>query len=222
MTTTTATTTLRPQMDQQGSQGGDQTESKTQAAIEFAQQAERLGQYTPNQESDATGSTQAVGANFVTPQDPVIQTADGGRLPAVPIEEATKLNELRDVLDDRDSSQKEPVETRLREAKDGTIHGLLPKEQELEGEGKSDAPLGDSRAPWRTNPLFPPLPMYGPPTLMRRLHCWAFRVSSGILSFLFLLVIILGAAFTSIPGMVNHLRLRLLFRNPGTSPFSFR
>ena len=70
---------------------GERTKSKTKAAIEFAHQAERLGQYAPSQEDNATGSTQAVEAKFITALDPVIQTADGGRLPAVPVEEAKKL-----------------------------------------------------------------------------------------------------------------------------------
>ncbi|KAF1946214.1 alpha/beta-hydrolase [Clathrospora elynae] len=150
---------VRNDTDEQHHHDGHHNNSKTQAAIDFAQQAERLGQYAANQENDATGSTQAVEAHFVTAQDPVIETADGHRLPAVPIEEATKLNELRDIVDDRDASQKSPVESRLREAKDGTIHGLLPKEGEQKGEGKSDVPLGDSKAPWKTNPLFPPMPL---------------------------------------------------------------
>ncbi|USP76950.1 hypothetical protein yc1106_04224 [Curvularia clavata] len=192
----------------------DDKKSKTQAAVEFAQQAERLGQYTPEQEDETTGSTQAIEAHFVTPQDPVIETAGGHRLPAVPLEEATKLNELRNIIEDGHSTQQPPLSPRLREAKDGTVHGVLPKEVELEGEGKSDVPLGDSKAPWKTNPLFPPLPMYGPPTLLRKCQCWFFRFSSSILSFLFLLVIILGAAFTSLPGMVKHLFLFLTFRNP--------
>ncbi|EUC34300.1 hypothetical protein COCCADRAFT_36058 [Bipolaris zeicola 26-R-13] len=192
----------------------DDNKSKTQAAVEFALQAERLGQYTPEQENETTGSTQAIEAHFVTPQDPVIETADGRRLPAVPLEEATKLNELRDIIEDGHVTQQKPLSPRLREAKDGTVHGLLTKEAEMEGEGKSDVPLGDAKAPWKTNPLFPPLPMYGPPTLLRQCQCWFFRFSSGILSFLFLLVIILGAAFTSLPGMLKHLFLVLTFRDP--------
>ncbi|KAL6711873.1 hypothetical protein ACN47E_002916 [Coniothyrium glycines] len=211
---TTTTTQVKRRIDKQYYQEIDNNISKTQAAIEFAQQAEKLGQYIPRQENETTGSTQAVEAHFITAQDPVIETADGGRLPAVPLEEATKLNELRDILDDQDASQYEPVKANIREAKDGTIHGLLPKEQELKSEGKSDVPLGDSKAPWRTNPLFPPLPMYGPPTPLRKVHVWIFRISSTILSFLFLLVIILGAAFTSLPDMAEHLWLRLTFRNP--------
>jgi pimeloyl-ACP methyl ester carboxylesterase len=192
----------------------DTPTSKTEAAIEFAQQAERLGQYAPHQENDATGSTQAVEAKFITAQDPVVVTADGGRLPAVPLEEATRLNRLRNVVESRNSFPDAPVEPRQRIAKDGTVHGLLTEKEEQKGEGKSDTPLGNSKAPWQTSPLFPPLPMYGPPTLMRKLHCWTFRISSAVLSFLFLLVIILGAAFTSIPGALHNLGLRLTLRNP--------
>jgi len=192
----------------------DTPATKTEAALEFAQQAEKLGQYAPHQESDATGSTQAVEARFVTAQDPVIQTADGGRLPAVPIEEATRLNRLRNVVESRDAFPDAPVGPKTRIAKDGTVHGLLTDEEEEDGQGKSDVPLGDSKAPWQTSPLFPPLPMYGPPTLMRKAQCWTFRISSAILSFLFLLVIILGAAFTSIPGWIHSLGLWLTLRNP--------
>jgi pimeloyl-ACP methyl ester carboxylesterase len=207
-------TSVKHRIEEQLDHGEQKNKSKTQAAVDFAQQAERLGQYTPDQEDEGTGSTQAVEARFITPQDPVIETANGHRLPAVPLEEATKLNELRDIIDDRDPAQKEPLEPRLREAKDGTVHGLLPKEAEMKGEGKSDVALGDAKAPWKTNPLFPPLPMYGPPTLMRKYQCWFFRVSSGVLSFLFLLVIVLGAGFTSLPGMCKHLFLLLTFHDP--------
>lgn len=192
----------------------DAPSSKPQAAIDFAQQAEKLGQYTPQQENDSTGSTQAVEAKFITAQDPVIETADGGRLPAVPLPEATKLNKLRNIVENRNAFPDEPVGPKTRIAKDGTVHGLLSKEEEQKGEGKSDVPLGDAKAPWQTSPLFPPLPLYGPPSVTRHLHSWTFRISSAILSFLFLLVIILGAAFTSIPGMINSVGLWLTLRNP--------
>ncbi|KAI4708805.1 hypothetical protein J4E89_006206 [Alternaria sp. Ai002NY15] len=206
-------TAAKHRVEEQFNHHEDKRKSKTQAAVDFAHQAKRLGQYTPEQENEGTGSTQAVEARFITPQDPVIETADGHRLPAVPLEEATKLNELRDIIDDRDPTRKESFSPRLREAKDGTIHGIPPKEADMNGEGKSDVPLGDSKAPSKTNPLFPPLPMYGPPTLLRKCQCWFFRVSSGILSFLFLLVIVLGAGFTSLPGMCKHLFLLLTLRD---------
>jgi pimeloyl-ACP methyl ester carboxylesterase len=164
-----------------------------------------------------------VEAKFITAQDPVIQTANGGRLPAVPIEEATKLNKLRDRLDDRDPSENEPIRASLREAKDGTIHGVRPveeTEETSEKNGQTDAPLSEQKPPSRTNPLFPPLPMYGPPTWMRRAQCWAFRFSSGILSFCFLLVIILGAGFTSVPLAARYVWLKLQGQDPNSNrPF---
>lgn len=188
---------------------------KTQSAIEYAHQAERLGQYTTEQEDEATGSTQAVEAKFITPQDPVIETANGGRLPAVPIEEATKLNRLKDILEDRDPSESAPVESGTREAMDGTIHGMRPvDEEESRQSSKPEAPLRAAIPPPRTNPLFPPLPMYGPPTLLRNLQCLCFRFSSAILSFLFLVVIMLGATFTSIPTAFDRLWKTCTLRNP--------
>lgn len=195
----------------------EKAQSKTEAAIVFAHQAEKLGQYAPDQENDATGSTQAVEAKFITAQDPVIQTAAGGRLPAVPIDEGIKLNRLRDVVDERDPSQNPELKSVSRESKDGTIHGAhLPTtgSDESDDEGRTDAPLQNQLPPSRTNPLFPPVPLYGPPSLLRKIQCFLFRASSAVLSLCFLLVIILGSLFTSIPDFAKRIWLRLTFRNP--------
>jgi len=188
--------------------------SKSEAAIEFAHQAERLAQYTLEQELKRhSQSTQAVEAKFVTAQDPVIVTANGSRLPAVPIDEALKLNRLRDQLEDRETDGSIPVKYSTRQAKDGTTHGILEKDGAWQSSEPS-APLRDAVAPSRTNPMFPPLPTYGPPSFLRTIHCAFFRVTSSVLSFLFLLVIVLGAAFTSIPLAFEHIRLLLQFKNP--------
>lgn len=193
----------------------EKTRTKAQAAIEFAKQSERLGQYAPNEANDAGGSTQAVEARFITAQDPVIQTATGDRLPAVPVEEATKLNELKDILDDRDPSESEPVPGELRESRDGTVHGVRPKRGAKDEEKKgTDAPLAESKAPSKTNPMFPPVPVYGPPSTLRKVQCLILRISSAVLSLCFLLVIILGAAFTSIPIAAEHIWIRLKRQNP--------
>ncbi|GAB7352775.1 hypothetical protein MBLNU459_g3122t1 [Dothideomycetes sp. NU459] len=192
---------------------------KADHAIEFARQSERLAQFTPEQERKRdSGSTQAVEAEFITAQDPVIVTSNRGRLPAVPVEEALKLNQLRDRLEDREPATEIPVRGGTRFAKDGTVHGISG----LGGAGSSvgnqssqpEASLRDSVPPARTNPLFPPLPTFGPPRPLRTLQCWFFRSTSAVLSFHFLLVIVLGAAVTSLSLMFEHIRIRLLFRNP--------
>ncbi|KAH7057442.1 Alpha/Beta hydrolase protein [Macrophomina phaseolina] len=191
----------------------EKARSKAAPAIEFSHQAERLGQFTVEQEDDQTGSTQAIEARFITPQDPVIETANGGRLPAVPVDEAVKLNELKDVLDDRDPAESMPAESRTREAKDGTIHGAAPNRASVSSQ-EADAPLREAIPVSKTNPLFPPLPVYGPPGLLRDLQCFAFRVSSAILSFAFLYVIMLGSLFTSIPLLFQYLWRIITFRDP--------
>ncbi|KAF2807050.1 alpha/beta-hydrolase [Mytilinidion resinicola] len=191
----------------------DKASTKAEAAIGFAHQSERLALYSPSQEDESTGSTQAIEAKFITPNDPVIQTANGGRLPAVPVEEAIKLNRLKDIIEDRDPSETEPVHDSEGPGRE-SIHGARPSEGDSKQSIEPEAPLRQAAPPSRTNPLFPPLPLYGPPTLLRRIQCLALRVSSAVLSLNFLLVIILGAAFTSIPLMWSHIWLRITFRNP--------
>src|SRR5687767_6527219 len=70
--------------------------SLAQTALEFARQAEKLSFQKPNDEGSPN---LAVEARFVTPQDPVLVTSGGQRLPAVPVEEAHRLNILRRELE---------------------------------------------------------------------------------------------------------------------------
>jgi pimeloyl-ACP methyl ester carboxylesterase len=191
--------------------------SKAQPAIEFAKQSQRLAQYTVEQENEDTGSTQAIEAKFITAQDPVVITAQGERLPAVPLDEAVELNRLRDEVEGI-SEHNNPVRFSSREGKDGTVHGLrspkdIPSKQSQQST-ETDAPLGQANPPSRTNPLFPPLPMWGPPTLLRNLQSYTFRLSSSVLSLCFLGVIVLGAFFTSLTVLVRRIKLRLKFQNP--------
>jgi hypothetical protein len=137
---------------------GHMPESKLRPVIEFAKQAEKLGQYKPHQENEITGcGTQAASAYFITAQDPIIQTEKGGRLPAVPLNEAVKLNRLKDELEDRDPNESQPARYSLRYAKDGTVHGVRqPSEPDQQQSSKVDTPLGRATPPARTNPLFHP------------------------------------------------------------------
>jgi hypothetical protein len=67
------------------------------AAIKYAHQAEKLSFVAPEKNID--GSRTAVKAEYITPQDPIIILANGGRLPGVPLAEAEKLNELKAEID---------------------------------------------------------------------------------------------------------------------------
>lgn len=176
-------------------------------ALDFTRQAEKLSLEPPDH-----GSTDvAVEAKFITPLDPVIVTSEGHRLPNVPVQEAHKLNLLKEQLDqDHDSPHGAPNKTikspsvqspnSFRRYSEGTLHKSIP--------------------PSHTNPLFPPLPLYGPSSLARDIHCATFRVSSFFLSMAFLGAIVLGSLFTSIPTLVSRAWLRLTFRNPDSDrPF---
>ncbi|KAE9980357.1 hypothetical protein BLS_008817 [Venturia inaequalis] len=193
----------------------DAPKSRAQNAIDFAHQAEKLAQYTRDQETSTTASTQAVEAKFITAQDPVIITADGKRLPTVPLHEALELNRLKDRLEDGNSTGELPVKFGIREAKDGTVHGIPPpKTPNNQQPTKTDTPLSKAVPPARTNPLFPPLPMYGPPSPMRNAHYLFFRFTSAILSQCFLLVIVLGSFFTIIPKVLKNIGITLRFQRP--------
>jgi len=190
---------------------------------QYARQAERLGHLRPSQENTNTGNTRATEAHFVTAHDPVIVTASGERLPVAPIDEALKLNQLKDRLEGREP-QAAP-KSKIREEKDGTIHGTVhgsqpPDRESIESSKQDDAPLHEAIPPSRTNPLFPPLPMYGPPSLLRTAQCYFFRATSAILSFCFLLAIVAGAAVTSVPKIWRCIRYWIVLQDPNTGrPF---
>ena len=205
--------------------------SKAQSAIQFAHQAERLSLLPHDQQSEHSEETTAVEAKFITPSDPVVETANGGRLPAVPLSEALKLNQLKDQVEGSEATPKVTHLPGSHMGRQQTIADVAKqaaaKEEELEDahsgstqknsssqSSSHEAPLGSAIPPSRTNPLFPPLPLYGPPSLLRNLQCTSLRVSSFFLSLAFLGVIVLGSAFTSIPLMFRHIGLRLTFRNP--------
>lgn len=202
------------------------TQNKTDAAARFTKQAEQLSLLPHGSKDDRAPGTWAVEAQFITPQDPVIVTANGGRLPAVPLIEAQKLNQLKREAErggphDRSNSSGSHVEIEPT-GPDGSMP--MPQNEALEGTNlkhqmskqstEPEAPLGSAIPPSRTNPLFPPLPLYGPPTLLRNVHCNIFRFTSFFLSLGFLAVIVLGSVFTSLPLMLQHIGLRLSLQDP--------
>ncbi|KAH7354849.1 ab-hydrolase associated lipase-like protein [Rhexocercosporidium sp. MPI-PUGE-AT-0058] len=179
-------------------------------AINYAHQAEKLSLTVPG--DDVDGAKTAIHAHYITPQDPIIITGDGGRLPGVPLAEADKLNRLKAVVEgDSTDTRQARVPSEKSESDNGT-RSNSPHDGRIQKTGEGS--LRRAMPPSRTNPLFPPLPLYGPSSLMRDLQCLTFRVSSFFLSGCFLATIVLGAAFTSLQPMFVHIWLRLTFRNP--------
>lgn len=187
-------------------------ERRTSTAFHFIHQSEKLSLQAHDARDEKSKGGMAVEARFITPQDPVIETENGARLPAVPLKEALELNRLRDQVEGQSSEsgrqRRDPARPKHEESVDES--GQAESTQST----RPDASLRTAIPPSRTNPLFPELPLYGPPSLLRDIQCIAFRVSSAILSVAFLAVIVLGSAFTSIPLMFRHVAIRLTFRNP--------
>ena len=188
------------------------TEGRTSTAIRFTHQSEKLSLRAHDAKDEDCNGAMAVEARFITPQDPVIETESGARLPVVPLKEALELNKLRDQVDGQSSEsgrqRRDPACLKHEESIEES------SQAESTQSTRPDASLYNAMPPSRTNPLFPELPLYGPPSLLRDIQCMAFRASSAILSVAFLGVIVLGSAFTSIPLMFRHIALRLTFRDP--------
>ena len=185
---------------------------RTSTTVQYTRQSEKLSLHAHDPEVGRSKGVKAVEARFITPQDPVIETDNGARLPTVPLNEALELNRLRDQINGQSSEsgrqRRDPAHLKHEESVEvssqaGSTQSASP-----------DASLRDAIPLSRTHPLFPELPLYGPPSLLRDIQCFGFRISSAILSLAFLAVIVLGAAFTSIPLMFRHIWLRLTLRNP--------
>lgn len=184
------------------------------AAIDYTHQAERLSLVAPG---DNAGPGTAVKAEFITPQDPIIILQDGGRLPGVPLAEANKLNQLKD---DITGEPKDAIELEIHLGSNLHLHKKPSQQNGGHIQKSAGGSLRRAMPPARTNPLFPPLPLYGPSSLKRELQCTLFRISSFFLSLAFLGIIVLGSAFTSIPMMFRHIWKRLTFRDPDANrPF---
>jgi hypothetical protein len=175
------------------------------AAIKYAHQAAKLSLSLPDR--DGSGEGIAVEAQYVTPNDPIIITGDGSRLPGVPVAEAQKLNSLKEDLHGK------PEGTIEKNQLSNNLRSEFPQDRksiQKSGEGS----LRKAMPPSRTNPLFPPMPLYGPSSIIRDIQCYTFRTTSFFLSMAFLGIIVLGSAFTSIPLMFRHIGYRLTFRDP--------
>ncbi|KAL8714448.1 MAG: hypothetical protein Q9220_001781 [cf. Caloplaca sp. 1 TL-2023] len=181
---------------------------KRQAADSYARQVASLS-LLPQDKSHRTepDATTAIQAKFITPRDPVIETASGGRLPAVPLYEAEKLNRLKEQAESCSSSSGENAHSTTEQQ---IKHSISIDDQSTH----AGVPLRAALPSPKTHPLFPQLPLYGPPTRLRNLQSFGFQVCSSILSIAFLGAIVLGSVLTSIFPLFYHIYYRLTFRDP--------
>src|SRR5205085_7074153 len=138
-----------------------QVTSRSKSSAKYERQSEQLSLTSANDASESTSGSTAVEAKFITPLDPVIQTADGNRLPTVPVDEAHKINTLKNQAENSLSDFGERVveELAVGEYAEARVHS----NERASKMGAAAIP------PSRTHPLFPPLPLYGPPSLLREL-----------------------------------------------------
>lgn len=130
----------------------------------------------------------------MTALDPVVKTRDGR-------DEARGL-----------PPQDAPPKSALTEGKDGSTRGITSATGEQDE--ASGAPLREAIPPTSTNPLFPPLPLYGPPSMLRTLYCLFFRATSGVLSLYFLLTIVCGAVLDAVPRVARTCTQRATLQDP--------
>lgn len=156
-------------------------------------------------------------ALFITPNDAVVGTRVAGRLPPVPIEQAEKLNALKAKVDERGKNQhgadgQDVSGIGLSKEVDGSITHRTSEFRQSPEPDESDRPLGTVKPPRTTNPLFPPLPLYGPSSFTRDLQCYTFRATSCVLSLTFLIFIFTG-------GLCGAVRQAISGRKEQERPF---
>lgn len=159
-------------------------------------------------------------APSATPNGTVIKTQDGHRLSDILHSGARKPNALRldEILNNASPSRHRidespyPV-TSPAESNPGGNGG--------EGNRTSDVGANIGEAPTSTNPLFPQLPIYGPPTLLRRIKYIIFRTTSSVLSLSFLSAIVVGSVVKSFPAFALDTLKRIKGDDPDASrPFN--
>ncbi|EXJ56763.1 hypothetical protein A1O7_07107 [Cladophialophora yegresii CBS 114405] len=191
-----------------------QLRTRAHAAVDYEEQAKKLSLEPSTNGQDPDASGHAVEATFITPLDPVIETADGNRLPAIPIQEAHKINLLKNRSEGRPYHPVRPRGLTRFDRQNAGV-GAVDRNELLKDDQESESSRLDEAIPvLHTHPLFPPLPLYGPPSLLRDLQCIFFRTTSAFLSTAFLAVVVLGAIFTSVPHLFKYIWLWLTFRDP--------
>ncbi|PFH61760.1 hypothetical protein XA68_16380 [Ophiocordyceps unilateralis] len=171
----------------------------------FTKQAARL-----SRKLSASGSSSAaIQAHLVTPQDLILSTPDGSRLPGVPLLSGANAH-ASGRLEVTECRQDEPncikTESPSDDMPEHIVH-VPPWQNGRILQKSAENSLRKSMPPSQTHPLFPPLPLYGPPSLLRTAQCLFYRLSSFSLSLLFLGVIVAGSLVSSVPTVCRRMWL---------------
>ncbi|KAL3418620.1 sterol esterase [Phlyctema vagabunda] len=182
------------------------------AVGDYEKQAAKLSLDNSGKESGGS----AVRAEYITTQDPVIVTADGGRLPTIPLAEAQKLNTLKEEKEGHsDGTITDPGPHQGQDVEE--TEKIPTAEDQAAMEHSEDGTISTNKPPTSTDPLFPPLPLYGPPTFLRTLQSQLFRTSSFCFAISILSFITLASVFSQIPSSAKSIGLRLMLKDPNAN-----
>lgn len=155
----------------------------------------------------------------ITPNGTGIKAQGGHRLPDIPHSGARKPNPLRlnEIL-----NNPSPSRHRIDESPHPATSHAESNPGGNAGKSNRTSDAGaDIGVPTSTNPLFPQLPIYGPPTLLRRIKYIIFRTTSSVLSLSFLSAIVVGSVIKSLPVFALDTLKRIKGVDPDASrPFN--
>src|ERR1700742_3536089 len=133
-----------------------QLQTRAHAAVDYEQQAQKLSleQWSNGGDTDPPGK--AVEAKFITPLDPVIETADSNRLPAVPLQEAHKINLLKNRSEGQPYHPVRPRGLTRFNQQDADIEAVNKRDLLQDDQESQTSRLDEAIPVLHTHPLFPP------------------------------------------------------------------
>ncbi|PHH76516.1 hypothetical protein CDD80_1487 [Ophiocordyceps camponoti-rufipedis] len=147
--------------------------------------------------STSGSSSAAIHAHLVTPQDPVLSASVNGNV----MGESGAVECHRDNISYNKTASPDAVET-----PDHVIQ-VSPRPNDKIAQRSVEVAVRESTTPSYTHSLFPPLPVYGPPSLLRTSQSLLYRLSSSVLSLCFLGAIVAGSLLSSVPSICRRLLL---------------
>ena len=154
-------------------------------------------------------SVATIAVNSMIFRDSVSTLENGGKFSGVPLVQGERIVALRDEIEMLPGHDYNHTH---KPAQGGSGSELLPDPSTVQRCGEDS--LRIAMPPSSTNPLFAPPPLYGPPSFKRNIQCYVFRILSFVLSLTFMVLVVVGAVFSSIPTIFKNTWIQLTLRNP--------